>query len=168
MGTGTLNGGAIIVTYTSIPGFNSGNTEADNWTTSLATAAAVSSVTNETAGVFLTSQSLSPVTQTITFSAAVTNPILLVNYTDPGGSYNFGPLSLTFLSSNNASLSGSTVTFPGSDGGFDSGFAAQINGTFGPENSLTFTDSITGEAYNPARTPSPSVWLSPSPPRSPR
>ena len=163
-GTGTLSGGTITVTFASIPGENSGATISDDWTTSLATTAAVSSVTNKTAGVYASTSSLSPVTQTITFSAAVTNPILLVNYADASATYNFGSLSLTLLSSNNASLMGSTVTFPGSGGDFNSGFAAQISGTFGPGSPLQFTDSIP-EGFNPdaftiglASVPEPSTF----------
>jgi hypothetical protein len=147
-GTGTLDGGTITVSYSSISGGNSGATDVDDWTASLATSAAVSSVTNKTAGVYASASSLSPVTQTINFSAAVTNPFLLVDYTDSGTTYDFGSLTLRMFSGNNAMLSGSVVTFPGSGGDLNSGFIAQIIGTFGPGAPLTFTDS-TGEPFNP-------------------
>ncbi len=45
-------------------------------------------------------------------------------------------------------LSGSVVTFPGSGGDFNSGFIAQIIGTFSPGTPLQFTDSTTAE-FNP-------------------
>ncbi len=136
-GTGTLAGGTILVNYSTIPGAgNASVTVGVNWNASLATNDAVmDGVTNLEGGVFGTSSgAASPLSfvQTVTFSANVTNPILYVNFTDANTTLDFGALSLTLLDSNNAQLAGSIVSFAGSGNGFNDGFAATINGTFGP------------------------------------
>src|SRR5258708_6529838 len=53
-GTGTLAGGSITITYTTVPAAgNAGITIPDNWNVSLATDGAVGTgVTNQTGGVF--------------------------------------------------------------------------------------------------------------------
>ncbi len=151
-GTGTLNGGAITVTYTTAAAvLNAGMTLPQNWPAS-AGSSAVSSVTNTTGGVFGTTLGGTPVAQTIQFSSAVTNPYLLVNFTDAASSMNFGLLPISFLSSNNAQLAAGTVTFVGSTNSFDNGFAAQITGTFGPGSPIAFTYSTTDSLNTAAFT----------------
>ena len=143
-GAGTLANGSIFVTYTTAVGAagNSGITYPVNWNTSLATAGAVGSgVTHFTGGVL--GELASAQTQTITFSATVTNPLLLVNYTDAPSTYNFGAIPIAFLSSHNAQLSGGIVTFTGSNDSVDDGFAARLTGVFGPANPLVFQSTST-------------------------
>jgi hypothetical protein len=60
------------------------------------------------------------------------------NFTDANTSLDFGPLVLTLLDSNNAQLAGSVVSFLGSLKSLDDGFAATINGTFGPGSPIVF------------------------------
>lgn len=112
-----------------------------------------SGATNLTGGVFgtLTAPAGSPplsFVQTVSFSAAVVNPILMVKFSDETTIMDFGALSLTLLDSNNAQLAGSVVSFVGSANGFNDGFAARINGTFGPGTDIVFTyfssGSVTG------------------------
>ena len=84
-GTGTLAGGSIIVTYTTLTfgEGNAGTTIDDDWDASLATAAATGSgVTNKTGAVLGASASHAGTTQTVDFSAPVTDPILFVNFTE--------------------------------------------------------------------------------------
>jgi hypothetical protein len=86
----------------------------------------------------------SPATQTILFSSPVKDPVLLVNFTSADSTMNFGTLPISFLSSNNAQLSGDIVTFTGSTSSADDGFAAQIRGVFDASHPLTFTFSTLG------------------------
>ncbi len=138
-GTGTLAGGAITVTYSTIPAAgNAGITIADNWNVSLATNGAVGTgVTHQSGGVFGTLTG--SFVQAVQFSASVMNPILYVNFSDATTTMDFGAQTLTFLDSNNAQLAGNIVSFVGSSNGFNDGFAAQINGTFGPGVPIQFT-----------------------------
>jgi hypothetical protein len=168
-----LAGGTILVSYTTIPAAgNAGITTGINWNTSLATNDAVmAGVTNLEGGIFGTlSGTASPLSfvQTVTFGANVTNPILYVNFSDANTTLNFGALSLTLLDSNNAQLTGSIVSFPGSANNFNDGFAARINGTFGlgtpiqlnyiSQGSVTGFDSVAFTiGLQPAAVPEPST-----------
>lgn len=152
-GTGTLAGGTIVVSYSTIPAAgNASITVPVNWNTSAATNDAVmDGATNLTGGVLGTlSGTASPLSflQTVTFSANVTNPIVYVNFTDANTTLDFGALSLTLLDSNNAQLAGGIVSFAGSTNGFNDGFAARINGTFGPGTPIQVNyisqDSVSG------------------------
>lgn len=135
-GTGTL--GSRTVTYTTVNGYgNAGITIGNNWDTSLATAAS-GPYSSQTAGVLGSLTDFGPTTQTISFSASITNPLLLVNFSDATSTMDFGGLTLSFLTSNNAQLTGNTIDFTGSTNSSDDGFVAQINGTFGPGSDLTF------------------------------
>jgi hypothetical protein len=86
-----------------------------------------------------TTIAFSPATQTIAFSATVTNPLLYINWSDATSSMDFTGLSLSLLDSNNAQLAGSVVSFTGSSNSINDGFVAQINGTFGPGTPIQFT-----------------------------
>jgi hypothetical protein len=143
-GTGTLAGGAITVTYSTIIFGNAGTMIAENWDTSLATSGyAGGGVTNNSGGVLGTTSPLSPYTESIQFSAAVANPVLLVNFGDNTTSFDFGSAPVTLLASHNASLSGDIVTFSGATNSANDGFALQLNGTYGPGSPLNFNYSTT-------------------------
>jgi len=144
-GSGTLSGGTIAVTYTTVAGAqgNSGFTFTEPWTTSLATAAGVAGGVSHLLGGTL-GELASPQIQTITFSGTVTNPIFLLNWADADTTYNFGSVPITFLSSNHAQLAGDIVTFVGAMNNPNDGFAAQLIGTFGPSNPLVFLSSAAG------------------------
>ena len=73
----------------------------------------------------------------------VTDPVLLVNFTDVPSTMNFGSLPVSFLSSSNAQLTGDVVTFNGSSNMEGDGFGMQIDGIFGPGDPLTFYFSDT-------------------------
>ena len=143
-GSGTL--GSDTVGYTTVPGGlgNAATTIGDNWNANLATAGAVGSgASNLTGGVLGTvpgpgNSTPNSIVENISFSGTVIDPVLLLNYTDANTSMSFGNLSLSVLSSNNAQLTGDLLTFTGSSNSFNDGVALQINGTFGPTQSLTF------------------------------
>ena len=144
MGSGTLSGGTIVVTYNTAAVGNGGVTlPMENFTTSLATAPAVSSVTSNTGGIFATSVGTLNPQSTITFSATVVDPILLVNFADATSTLNFGSTVISLLSSNNTQQTGSVLKFLGSNNTSNDGFAAKITGTFGPGTPISFTYTTT-------------------------
>jgi hypothetical protein len=135
-GTGTL--GAVTVTYTTVVGGNAGISFAVDWNNSLPTNDAVGTgVTNQEAGVLGTLGVAA--LQIISFSGAVTDPILYVNFVDDGTSIDLAGLSFTELDANNASFSGSVYTFAGAVNSTNDGFAVLLSGTFGPGTPVTFT-----------------------------
>ncbi len=146
IGTGVLNG-TNTVTYTTAVGSAAGTTIAENFNTSLATAGTVGTgATFLTAGVLGTANlnSLSITTETITFSQAITNPILLLNIASANEALSFpaNSLPVTVLASHNAQLVPTNViTFGGATGTVNDGLALQLTGTFGPGNPLVFNFS---------------------------
>lgn len=151
VGTGLL--GTTTVTYSSAVGFNSGTTlTGQNWAAFTGTNGATNGpVSSQTAGV-LGGDGVGTV-QTIQFSAATANPILLVNFLDQSDVFNFGANGFTVLDSNNV-----TVTPPiliGSGSAADAqndGFAVQFTGTFGPGTPLVFNFSSNGAGTNGLQT----------------
>ena len=141
-GTGTL--GAATVTYTTVIGFNAGETFTFTWPTDLGTnAVAGMGVTNLTGGVF--GASTTPFLQTITFSSAIVNPILLVNFLEPGDVFDFTGNSVTLLDSFNATLLAGVVSAgAGASDSSNDGFALQFNGTFGPGTPINFLFTAPG------------------------
>jgi hypothetical protein len=158
MGTGVLNG-TNQVSYTTAVGFNAGESFPTSlWATSLGTAGATGgAVTFDTCGVL--GGALGGTTETISFSQAIVNPILLVNFLGgPSGGYaadsfNFGNSTFSLLSANNATASGNVVssTTAVTDSAND-GFGIQLNGTFGPAKALVFTYSSDGNGSNGLQT----------------
>ena len=143
-GTGTLANGTITVNYFSVAAGNSGNTIPDNFATSPATASAVpNGLTHATAGV-VGATTTAPELEQIYFSSTVTNPTLLVNFTDTTAKWVFQGMTITLLSSNNAQVTaGVLVNFAGSSKSSNDGFAAIVNGTFGPATPISFFETTT-------------------------
>jgi hypothetical protein len=147
MGTGQLDG--ITVNYQSASGFNSGETIAENWPSYQGTNAATS-VTFQIGGIL--GGGTTGTTETISFSASVANPILLVNFLGglnsphfDGDLFNFGVNSFTVLSEFNATQSGNTMAATTSvTDSADDGYAIKFDGTFGPGNPLSFTYTSDG------------------------
>ena len=139
-GSGTLNASGTSVTYSTVALGNGGTTVGINWDLALGTNDAVDmGASSLTGGILGTTSGLSPLTQSISFGDTIVNPILFASFTDATSSLDFGTQSLLLLDSNNAQLVGNTITFTGSSNSASDGFAAQINGTFGPGSSLDFT-----------------------------
>ena len=154
MGTGQLDG--ITVNYQSVAGFNSGETLTENWPSYQGTSAATA-VTFQTGGVL--GGGTNGTAETISFSAPVVDPILLVNFlgglghTFDGDFFNFGGHSFTVLSAFNATQSGNTMaaTTAVTDTA-DDGYAIKFDGTFGPGNPLSFTYTSDGMGQNGLQT----------------
>ncbi len=154
LGTGQLDG--ITVNYQSVAGFNSGETFAENWPIYQGTAAATA-VTFQTGGVL--GGGATGTTETISFSAPVVNPVLLVNFlgglgnTFDGDFFNFNGNSFTVLSAFNATQSGNTMaaTTAVTDSA-DDGYTIKFNGTFGPSNPLSFTYASDGKGLDNLQT----------------
>jgi hypothetical protein len=172
MGSGTLAGGTITVSYISQAGFNSGETIPEAWASYLGTAGAVpGGVTHQTGGVL--GGAVTATLEIINFSAPVVNPILLVNYLGPdqGEKFNFVANSFTVLSIHDATANGNTITGVNDTDSPDDGFGLQFNGSFGPGNSLLFTYTTDGGGPDglqtvgftiglpPATTPEPSTFV---------
>ncbi len=146
-GTGTLVDSGITVTYFTVTAGNAGVTLPDNFANpaSTGTAPAVpDGISNATAGVFGATVGGGPELEQIYFSSTVVNPTLLMNFTDATSSFVMQGSTLTLLSENNTQLAaGVLVTFTGSSNGFGDGFAATVNGTFGPSNPILLIDITT-------------------------
>ena len=143
LGAGMLNG--VTVTYSTIADAAryAGETVVSpnsDWNAIFGTVCPCSDVSG---GVFGT-ESLAAL-ENIHFSSPVLNPILFISDGDAGSSMNFGSTVLTFLSSNNAQLTGSVVTFVGANNTAIDGFAARLNGTF---TDINFTYSFQGAGVN--------------------
>ena len=150
-GAGLL--GATTVTYTSAPGFNAGTTlGGQDWAAFAGTGGGTDgAVTSQTGGV-LGGPSIAA-SQTITFSSATANPILLVNFLDQSDVFNFGANAFTLLDSNNATLAAPIIFGSGSAADNpDDGFAVQFAGTFGPGTPLSFLFSSNGAGADGLQT----------------
>ncbi len=157
-GTGTL-AGTIAVTYTTGVGFDAGETFPQNWAnpaTDQGTAGATGGAVTYQSGGSLGGGDRT--LQTITFSAPVVEPTLLVNYLGGQATYaadvfNFGPNTFSLLSANNAVVASNTVsaTTATTDLASD-GFGLKFDGTFGPGNPLTFIYSSNGAGGNGLQT----------------
>ena len=153
-GSGTL-AGTIAVTYTTGVGFNAGLTYPQDWANPLTdqgTAGATGGAVTYSLGGVLGGGDGTP--QTITFSAPVVEPTLLINYLGGQATYaadvfNFGSNTFSLLSANNAVAAGNTVsaTTATTDLASD-GFGIKFDGTFGPSNPLTFIYSSNGAGGN--------------------
>ena len=157
-GTGTLSNGTITVNYTTQA--DGGVTLPIDFNNSLATNDAVGTGVTHLIAVAITANNLTAATQTVRFSSAVINPIVYIVFADPNTSLTF-TAPLTLLDSNNAQLSGGNlVTFAGSTNTSNDGFAARVNGAFGPANPLSFIYSNQSGA---AQSFSLTVGLTPVP-----
>ncbi len=164
---GTLAGGTIAVTDTTSVGgpINAGEVFGGReWSMGLGTAAAAPDGTTFDTGASLGEFAGTPQVQTLTLSQNVVNPILFFNFDDPQVTYNFGALALTVLASNNAQFNGGSVSFLGSANTVNDGFAVQVTGTFGPNNSISFQAISTVDATQTvtigiASVPEPSSFV---------
>ena len=87
--------------------------------------------------------------RTVSFSQAVTNPYLFFTFTDLGTSFTFTD-AFTLAQSNNASVSGQTVTGTGGSNSKNDGFVVQMLGTY---STISFTyNNTTGADQSVAFT----------------
>jgi hypothetical protein len=136
-GTGTLGG--TTVTYTTVAGAgDAGSTiPASAWTSSPATNDAVGDgATDPSGGLFGTTGQGQ--LSTIEFEDSIVDPILLVNFADPGTSIDLSGLNFEQLDANNAALASGVYTFAGAANTSSDGFAVRLLGTFGPAAPISF------------------------------
>jgi hypothetical protein len=147
VGTGILSG--VTLNYTTLSGHANSGVSYQNvnwWNVGAGTAAECNTCYDQSATPNFPSAAMiganagTPQTDTITFTGGqIVNPIIFMDWGNPGTTMDFGSLTLVMLSSNNASLSGSVVTFgAGATNSINDGFSAEILGTFGPSQSLSF------------------------------
>lgn len=162
-GTGTL--GPFTLTYTTLTGGSAGTSQSVNWNSLKATDAVGATISS--AGVLATTNA-GAVTQTISFSSTIINPVLLISGGDSTSTMDFSAMgssgvTFTLLDSQNASFNNSTkiMSFPLASNNAHDGFALKLNGTFGPSNPIQFAYSTTAAldstAFTIATIPEPST-----------
>jgi hypothetical protein len=166
-GTGVLVG-TNTVTYTTAIGFNAGETFPNRmWATSLGTAGATGGgVTFDSGGAL--GGSKSGTTEKITFSSAIANPVLLVDFLGGNGhtsekdTFDFGSNSFALLSSHNAVAVGNVVSSTMAHDTIDDGFGIQFAGAFGPGNPLQFTYTSDGRGPDGLQTVGFTIGVAPT------
>jgi hypothetical protein len=138
--SGTLGSNSLTLVTVAVPP-NAGSAFFEDWTASAATNAFVTAQTPTSGNTSVAIAEGSSTTETVTFTTAVVNPVLLVDFGDATVSYNFGMLSVTALSLNHASLASGVLTFPGATDSDSDGAAIQVNGSF---TTMSFTASDSG------------------------
>ncbi len=155
-GTGVL-AATNTVTYTTAVGFNAGVTYPEDWAnpvTFLGTAGATGGAITYPSGGVLGGAASPGTLQTITFSAPVVQPTLLVAYlggqsTYAADTFDFGANSFTLLSNHNALAVGNVVSGTVLDTDLSSdGFGIRFSGTFGPGTPLQFNYTSNGAGGN--------------------
>jgi hypothetical protein len=164
-GTVTLNGSlgttAISLTTPAVPP-NTGLAGFEDWTATPATNGYVTAQSPTSGNTWVAIGVGQATLETLTFSSAILNPILLFSFGDPTVTYNFGGLSLSLLSAHNAALAAGILTFPGATDSDADGVAIQVNGTF---TTLSFVGNDVGrtdtQRFTVAVTsvPEPASWL---------
>jgi PEP-CTERM motif len=161
-GTGTL--GALTLTYTTLTGGTAGTSQSANWNILKATDGVGATVSS--AGILATTNA-GAVTQTISFSNTILNPVLMISGADSTSTMDFSAMgssgvTFTLLDSQHASFNSGTkiMTFPAAINSTHDGFALKLNGTFGPSNPIQFAYSTTAAldstAFTIAAIPEPS------------
>ena len=135
-GTGMLDG--VTVTYNTLTGISGASYNGINWWTVGAGTSAVCSPCSDDPSASTMGTNTRGFQESISFSAAVVNPILLITYGSLNSSIDLSGLSFALLSSNHTQLSGNVITFSAGSHTIDDGFAVQLNGTFGPQAPITF------------------------------
>lgn len=162
-GSGVLNtlvNGTVNVTIGTVAVANAGQTSGQDWdqisfvsSAGLTNVAPVGEINLGFNGGGATSN------QTVTFSTAVTNPFILINYTENGEVFNFGANQATPISLSGATFSGNSVTTnAGAVNDANSGFIVAFYGSF---TSLNFTITDSGAADSVAfsvAVPEPSTY----------
>jgi hypothetical protein len=138
--SGLLGGNAVTLTTAAVPP-NAGSAFFEAWTASPATNGFVTAQTPTAGNTSIAIAQGTSTTESLSFTTAVVNPVLLIDFADPTVTYNFGSLSVTALSLHNASLSGATLAFPGATDSDADGAAIQVNGAF---STFSFTASDSG------------------------
>src|SRR5262249_3237869 len=138
---GSLGSTAISLTTPAVPP-NTGQAGFENWTATPATNGYVTSQSPTTGNTWIGIGVGQSTLETLTFSVAIANPILLFSFGDPTVTYDFGSgSSLILLSAHNSALSGGVLSFQGSTDSDADGAALRVNGTF---TTLTFTGNDFG------------------------
>ena len=159
-GSGTLSGSTISVTTVAVA--NGGVTTGQNWATVNFISNAGLTNISPAGSIDLAFKGNATSAQTVTFSGAgVTNPYILINWTEAGDTIDFGSNTPTLIAANNAQLVGNTLTSTGATNTGNDGFVVQFTGTF---TNLSFNVVRSGAAdsisYSVAvAVPEPSTYL---------
>lgn len=157
-GSGTLEGSTISITTTAVA--NGGITTGQDWDTIAFINNAGFSNIAPAGGIDLAFNGNATTPQTVTFSGSgVTNPFILINYTEAGDTIDFGSNTPTLIAASNAQLVGNTLTSTGATNTANDGFVVRFFGTFtnlsfnvvrsGAQDSVSFSVAV----------PEPSTYL---------
>ena len=158
---GSLGSNSILLTTPAVPP-NTGLAGFEDWTATPATNGYVTSQSPTSGNTWIAIGVGSSTVETLDFSSAIVNPILLFSFGDPTVTYDFGKASLSLLSANHATLVGGVLSFPGATDSDADGVALQVNGTFTTlsfiGNDVGRTDTQRFTVATPA-VPEPSSWF---------
>ena len=157
-GSGTLEGSTISITTTAVA--NGGITTGQDWDTIAFINNAGFANIAPAGGIDLAFNGNATTPQTVRFSGSgVTNPFILINYTEAGDTIDFGSNTPTLIAASNAQLVGNTLTSTGATNTANDGFVVRFFGTFtnlsfnvvrsGAQDSVSFSVAV----------PEPSTYL---------
>ena len=135
--SGAFECGTTVELVTAAGLANSGIGFPVDWTTSTATDAAFSGGISPSSAVAIYGNSVGNA-GTISFGIEVVNPVILVNYIDPGAAMDFGTAPISLLDWNSStigatpSIVGSKISLETNVDSLNDGWAVQVTGTFGP------------------------------------
>ena len=167
-GVVTLNGSLgsnVIALTTPAVGPNTGLAGFEDWTATPATNGYVTSQSPSSGNTWIAIGVGSSTEETLTFTSAIVNPVLLFSFGDTGVTYDFGAASVSLLSAHNASLSSGVLSFLGSHDSDEDGAALQVNGSFttlsfvGNDVGRTDTQRFTVATPATPGVPEPASWL---------
>ncbi len=136
-GTGTFECGVSATLAMDAGDYNSGLAFPVDWSTVTASAGAFTEGIEPVGSIAILADATGNA-GTISFSAEVTDPVVLVNYVDPGAEMDFSPNAITVLASHSdavgsPTVAGSRISLSGSILGTENeGWAVKVSGTFGP------------------------------------
>ena len=150
--SGAFECGTTVEMAMTADGFNSGLGFSMDWSTSTATDEAFSGGISPSGAVAFFGYSVGNA-GTISFDIEVVNPVVLVNYIDPGAAMDFGTAPISLLDWNSSligatpSIVGSKISLETNADSLNDGWAVQVTGTFGPTSGpMPFTYFSTNES----------------------
>lgn len=136
-GTGTFECGVSATLSMNAGNYNSGLAYPVDWSTVTASAGAFTGGITPVGSIGILATAAGNA-GTISFSQEITDPVVLVNYVDPGAEMDFAPHPITVLASHSDDVEsptvvGSRISLGGSIVGSENeGWAVKVTGTFGP------------------------------------
>ena len=148
--TGTLgSNGVTLLTTAVFP--NAGSAFFEDWTASVATNGYVTTQSPTSGNTSIAIAEGASTTETVTFTTAVLNPVLLIDFGDSDRELQLRDAKRDGASLNHAMLNSGPLPFPGATDSDSDGAAIQVNGTF---STFSFTATDSGVGPTPSASPS--------------